>query len=354
MDALDRLVAGIVFAFVVAALVVAFALARAAKRSEGQGMAPLLGIALGSFALGYAALSVWNDRTWHELLIETSTPVVRLLPPGITCESCRWEGYAANLSVSSKPLLLGAILAVAFAGPAFFYRIRAARAGQLDRARLWMSLDISLMFVALVAVVFVLWPPAGSPGWRDRDRRWSVLQVDELLTKNATAAGCALFWDKLASPKLNDSANLVMPSGANVESVVSSIASRCLLEPPPKESSTHAFFFSLAWKSASPAAQTAWLERRTAGVERCEALALPEVQCVIARRDPVPWKADAARCLETRGCYPFRGGTDILAKIITLGVLGDPDPRCGQHRAYLEAFAQSGTEGPLVSECEKP
>lgn len=353
MDALDTLVAFIVFAFIVVVLVVTLVLARAAKRSEGQGRVPLLSIALGSAALGFAALSVWNDRTWHELLIETSTPLVQLLPPGVSCQSCRWQGYAANMAMAKQPLLVGAVVAIAFAAPALFYRIRAARAKQLDRAHLWISLDIAFIVAAVIAVAFVLWPPAGTPGWRNHDRRWSVLQVDELLTKNATAAGCALFWDKLASPRLNDSAKLAMPSGGNVESVVSTIASRCLLEPPPKESSNHAFFFSIAWKSAGPAAQNAWLDRRTAGVERCEALALPEVQCVLARRDPAPWKADAARCLETRGCYPFRGNTDILAKIITLGVLGDPDPGCGQHIAYLKAFAESSTEGPLVAACEK-
>ncbi len=353
MHALDNLVAGIGFAFVIVAILVTLALARAAKRSEGQGRAPMLGIALGSAALGFAAVSVWNDRTWHELLMEQSTPLVQLLPPGITCASCRWEGYAATMSLATKPLLVGAVLAIAFAGPALFYRIGAARAKQLDRARLWISLEISFICAALIAVAVALWPPAGSPGWSRDDRRWGVLQADELLAKDAKAAACALFWHELASPKLNASANLPMPSGGSLESFVSTIASRCLLELPPKKSSTHAFFVSIAWKSANPLAQAAWLRRRTEGVERCEALALPDVQCVLARRDPATWKADAAVCLETRGCYPFRGEVDVLAKIITLGTFGDPGPQCGVHIAYLKAFAESSTEGPAVPACEK-
>lgn len=352
LNTLDTIAQMIAVAVLIAVIV---AITKMAKRSDGQGAGPLFGVAIGAATFGWAVWNLWDDRVWHELLTETSSPVVQLLPPGVICESCRWEGYDVAMATSTKSLLMGGVIAIVFIAAAWRYRLRAVRSKQLEHARFWISLEIALIMMPILALIVVVQPPSGRPKWESCGSScWVALQTNELMDKHATSAACALFWSKFSSRQYNTTRNAVMPSGQTLDTMVSSLSSRCLVEAPPEKPPTFAFFASVAWNSATTAAQETWLKRRTERVDPCDALATPEVQCVLARRDPAHWKEDAARCLKDRGCYPYRGETNVVTNILTLGLLGNKSDSCEPHKKYLKDLVESDREGPKVPDCDGP
>lgn len=345
-------------------LIISRRLAAWSEASGGRGWGPTAAVLLGVGVVLGGASEARETRLWQETLTERSSPVVQLLPPGVECGTCRWEGYQSSLSRALVPLGIALVVGGLLVVPSWRWRWRAARSpagesseGQAASRRgspgVRLAAEAALLASALVALVAVLWPPAGMRWWPADDLRWTVAQGHELASKGAEASGCALFWSDLELkpgpvPPLDEA----MPEGGTLRQVLGALTERCLSSPGlPRGQPSKQFFGGAAWASVSPGGQERWLSSREASMSHCDALAEPFVQCVLAPRERARWQARARYCLKEKGCHPYNGGSSLAVQILTLGHRDGVDERCGEHLAYLERLASDAPQAPMPSGC---